>query len=106
MKKDGITPQMPPNPAPSIINRLVEIGMTESTGMGSRPLPWREIEAWKNLTGIAIPAWEARLIHRLSTEYLAELHAAEDENRPAPWRGIITQRERDVDERKLRALLG
>lgn len=74
--------------------------------MGAMPLSWREIEAWKAATGIAIPAWEARLIRRLSTEYLAELHAAEAENRPAPWRGTVTKREREVEEAKLRALLG
>lgn len=42
LKKDGITPKMPPNPAPHIVARLVELGMTGSTGMGPAPLSWLE----------------------------------------------------------------
>src|SRR3546814_2226980 len=51
-KKDGITPQMPPNPAPHIIDRLVEIGLTEAAGMGAAPLSWQSIRSWSDMTGI------------------------------------------------------
>jgi hypothetical protein len=106
LKRYKITPQMPPNPAPHIINRLVEIGLTEAAGMGAAPLSWREIDAWCSRTRIDLSPWEARLIRKLSVEYLAESRRAESENCPPPWRAAITQREIDMEEAKLRMVLG
>jgi len=106
MKKDGITPTMPPNPAPHLIARLTEIGITESGGMGPAPLSWREIEAWQRLTNVHIAPWEARLMRRLSLDYLTESRKAESENCPSPCRTEVTQREREVEEAKLRLVLG
>src|SRR3546814_11565511 len=64
-KKDGITTQMPPNPATHIIDRLVENGLTEAAGMGAAPLSWQSIGSWSDRTGIN-PAsgqrTEARLV--------------------------------------------
>ncbi len=106
LKRDGITPQMPPNPAPHILSRLIEIGLSESNGMGATPLSWREINEWQRAMSIDIPPWECRLIRRLSIEYLAEGRRAESENYPAPWRAEVTQRERDAEEARLMMLLG
>lgn len=106
MKKDGIEPKMPSNPAPHIINRLTEIGLTEANGMGASPLSWREIEAWQRSTRVRLAPWEARLIRHLSREYLAETHRAESENCPAPYRTEVTRREREVEEEQLRMVLG
>src|SRR3546814_5786496 len=96
-KKDGITPQMPPNPAPHIIDRLVEIGLTEAAGMGAAPLSWQSIRSWSDMTGIYPAPWEARLIRKLSIEYLAEGRRAESENCPPPWRAEVTERERETE---------
>jgi hypothetical protein len=106
MRRDKITPQMPPNPAPHVIERFIEMGMTESNGMSASPLSWREITAWCERTCINLPPWESRLMRTLSTEYLAEGRRAEVEHCPAPWRGEITQRERDLAEARLDRLLG
>lgn len=106
MKRDGITPKMPPNPAPHIIARLIEIGITETTGMGPAPLTWREIAEWQRVTGVALPPWESRLLRQLSLAYIAEGRRAESETCPPPWRSEVTQRERDVAEAKLRMVLG
>lgn len=106
MKKDGITPKMPPNPAPHIIARLIEIGITETTGMGPAPLTWREIDAWCRRTRVDLPPWEARVIRQLSLAYIAEGRRAENESCPPPWRAEVTQRELDVAEAKLRMVLG
>jgi hypothetical protein len=106
MKKDGIRPQMPPNPAPHIIARFIEMGMTQSNGMGATPLSWSEISAWCDRTMINLPPWESRLMRELSSAYLAEGRVAESETCPPPWRGIVTQRERDVSEANLDRLLG
>lgn len=106
MERDRVTPKMPPNPAPHLISRLTEIGITESGGMGPAPLSWREIEAWQRLTNVQIAPWEARLMRKLSLEYLAESRRAESENCPAPYRAEVTQREREVEEATLRMVLG
>lgn len=106
MKKSGIVPKRPPNPAPHIINRLIEIGLTESNGMGASPLSWREIGEWQRSTSIRLPPWEARLIRQLSVEYISESQKAESENCPAPWRTDATAIERKVEEAKLRSVLG
>ncbi|WP_294302186.1 hypothetical protein [uncultured Sphingomonas sp.] len=106
LKRDRIPPPMPPNPAPHIIDRLIEIGLTEAAGMGAGPLSWATIVAWQQATGIRLPPWEARLIRRLSVDYLAESRRAEDETCPPPWRGTVSQAEIDSEAQRLRDLLG
>lgn len=106
MKKNGIVPQMPPNPMPHIIDRLVEIGLTEPAGMGMAPISWRTIAAWSELTGIALSPWEARLLRHLSVEYLAQFNRSELETCPPPMRAKVTQREIDIERAGLLAVLG
>lgn len=107
LKKDGVkNPAMPPNPAPHIVAHLIEIGLVEARGMGTGPVSWREINEWQRASGVNLTPWEARLIRRLSTEYVAEGGRAENENCPPPWRAPVTQQERDADEARLRMVLG
>ncbi|WP_419827657.1 phage tail assembly chaperone [Sphingomonas sp.] len=101
-----VPPPMPPNPAPHIVDRLMEIGLHEAAGMGVVPLSWREITAWQENTGVRLEAWEARLIRRLSADYVNESRLAEDESRPSPWRAPVTKREVDTEEARLRSVLG
>lgn len=105
-RRDGITPPMPPNPAPHVIDRLIEIGLTEAPGLGAGPLTWMQIEAWARLTGIMLEPWEARLIRRLSGDYLAESRKAEDLNCPPPWRAPVTAAMREAEAQRLVAVLG
>src|SRR3546814_10073530 len=102
MKKDGIPLQMPSNPMPHIITRLLEIGIAEAGGMASVPISWGEIGAWQRNTGVRLDQWEARLMRKLSSEYVTECRRAESENCPPPWRAEVTQLERDIAEAKLR----
>ncbi len=102
LKKDGVSPKMPHNPAPHIIDRLVEIGLTEAGGIGAAPLSWREITAWQVATSIALPPWEARLIRKLSVEYLAESSRAKSEACPPPWTAPATVHDRKTEEMLLR----
>lgn len=84
-KKQGVDPSMPPCPLPHMIERLTEIGLTSSNGMGTVPLSWAEIAAWQTNTHIALSPWEARLIRALSAAYVAESRSAEEEGCPSPW---------------------
>ncbi|WP_232314753.1 hypothetical protein [Sphingopyxis sp. QXT-31] len=105
-KKDGLEPRMPPNPMPHFIAWLVEIGMVEGGGMGPAPLSWREIAEWQRSVNVRLSPWEARLMRHLSAAYVGEKAKAESENYPAPWRSEVTQRERDIEEARLRSVLG
>lgn len=104
--RDGIEAQMPPNPAPHIIDRLLEIGLTEAAGMGAGPMTWLQIDAWSRLTGVVLEPWEARLLRRLSTEYLSESRRAEDVHAAPPWRAPVTAQQIEAEERRLMAVLG
>lgn len=106
MKKERIAPQMPPNPAPHIVERLIELGITEAAGMGAAPLSWREIDAWCNRTGVDLDPWEARLLRKLSAEYLAESRRAEDETCPPPWYNGPSRREVETEAARLTMVLG
>lgn len=97
---------MPPNSAPHIIERLIEIGLSEAAGMGAAPVSWQSIDAYQRNTGIVLAAWEARLIRRLSSDYLLMSRKAENENCPPPWRVPVTERERDTELVRLKRVLG
>lgn len=106
LKRKKINPPMPANPAPHIVDRLIEIGLTEAAGMGAGPLSWGRIAAWQECTSVRLEPWEARLIQRLSSAYLAEGRRAESEACPPPWKWAVTQREIDVEQGSLRQVLG
>lgn len=106
MKKAGLAVKLPPNPAPHIVNWLIEIGLSSAAGMGVGPLAWSEINEWQAATGIALDAYEARLIRRLSVEFVAEGRRAEEETCPAPWSAPVTEDELKLSEAKLRMVLG
>ena len=91
---------------PHIVERLVEIGLTEAAGMGSGPIGWATINAWQDAVGIRLAPWECRLLRRLSVAYVAEGRRAEAETCPPPWRGEVTSAERAAEERDLRSVLG
>lgn len=106
MQRDGIEPEMPPNPAPHITGWLVDMGIVEARGMGNAALSWAEIDAWCRRTRVDLEPWVARLIRHLSAAYIAEGRRAESETCPAPWRTQVSQRERDADEARLSMVLG
>jgi len=85
MKRHRIEPQIPPNPAPHVIDWLGQLGFTEAGGMGAVPLSWREIAEWQRLTGVPLSPFEAKLLRNLSSAYLSESRKAEDENCPPPF---------------------
>lgn len=74
--------------------------------MGAVPLSWTTIDAWQRVTGISLDPWEARLIRRLSSDYLAMSREAENETCPSPWRAPVTAQQRDSELARLRLLLG
>jgi len=102
MKASGVAVQMPLNPAPHIVNWLIEAGLRGPEGA----LSWGEINAWQAGTGQQLDAFETRLIHKLSVEYVAMGRKAEEESCPAPWAASVSVADRSVSEAKLRSVLG
>lgn len=76
---------MPPCDAPHLIAYLFEIGPVAPGAMSGAPLSFLEIQAWQDCTGIALESWEARVLRRLSAEYLSESHAATKRDCKPPW---------------------
>lgn len=86
LKAAGVEPDMPPLEwGRYLVEYLFEFGPTVAAGMGSGPLPPSEIEAAQRLLGIQLQPWEARLLLRLSREYLQESHRATVPNCTPPW---------------------
>ncbi len=107
MKANGVkNPLMPPNPLPHIIDRLLEIGLSEAAGMGIGPVSWLTIDAWCRRTGVDLLPWETRLLRRLSIEYVAEQRRAESENCPPPWRWEVTEAEKKAEVSGLALIFG
>lgn len=67
-----------------LIDYLFEIGPAAVGGMGPAPVSHMEIQAWQANTGIGLGAWEARLLRRLSSDYVDESFHAQKADRPAP----------------------
>lgn len=97
---------MPPVDLPHVIERWTEVGLTGSNGMAATPLSWGEINEWQRATSIRISPWEARLIRSLSIAYIAQSRLSEDEACPPPWRGEITEAEKQREVSILDAVLG
>jgi hypothetical protein len=106
MRAGGITPPMPPNPAPHITDWLIEIGLVGTNGMAAVPISWAEIVAWQQASRIDLAPWVARLLHRLSAAYVAMSRKAEAESCSPPWRSPVTDRERETEVDRLRMVLG
>lgn len=105
MKLGGSLPPMPFNPAPIVIERLMEVGLFEANGMGITPISWPTIDAWCRCTRLDLSPWAVRLLRRLSADYVAESRRADDETAPSPWRAPVMKSEADLEEARLLAVL-
>lgn len=103
LKDVDIEPDMPPLEwGRYLVDYLFELGPTVAAGMGSGPLPPSEIEAGQRLLGIQFLPWEARLLLRLSREYLQESHRATEERCTPPWDDpVVVQAEQIATARRL-----
>lgn len=86
MEEAGQVVPEPDCPLPYLVEYLLEIGPIQPGGIGLARIGWGEIAAWCAQVHVALQPWEARLLRRLSGDYLAAQHAAEDPACPPPWR--------------------
>ncbi|WP_049759298.1 hypothetical protein [Novosphingobium aromaticivorans] len=85
MRAAGLEVRLPPNPAPYLIDWLMEIGPTAPGAMSHVAVGWRDIAAWQEAMGVDLLPWEAALVRQLSADFANQLHDAEDQACPAPW---------------------
>lgn len=80
-------PELPPIECGGdyMIHRLYEVGPTGSNGMGAVPVTWTEIDAWCRRGGVDLSPSEARLLRRLSVEYVSMSHKATENFHAPPW---------------------
>jgi len=106
LTKQGLSPSLPhPGVGEHLIGYLMEAGPTQPGGMGMAPLGWCELESWQRSTGIALQAWEARTLRRLSCEYVAAANDAADPACPAPYSTAPTPDQRELVSRQIRTAL-
>lgn len=75
-----------------LIAYLYELGPTVASGMGAGPVTFAEMAAWQAARGFELAPWEARLLRRLSVDYLAESNRATKRDCLPPWGGSIAVR--------------
>lgn len=68
-----------------LIELLLEIGASASTGFGVAPLSWSEIYSWSSLTQTNLTSWEASTIMSLSRAFTASYHRFDETNAAAPF---------------------
>lgn len=71
-----------------LVDTLLEAGPASGGGLGPQPLTWTDLNAWQRATGIELAPWEARLVRRLSAEYLDEHQRAREPTATPPWESI------------------
>jgi len=88
-KDPDYQPDMPSvEGAAYLLGYLFDVGPVLAAGMGPGPITYTELAAWCQLHSIELEPWEVQFMRRLSFEYLNELRAAEQPDRPAPW-GVV-----------------
>ena len=93
IERDGGEIEMPPfDDGEYLIGYLYELGPTAAAGMGAGPVTFAEMAAWQAARGFELEPWDARLLRRLSVDYLAESHRATERNCPPPWGGSVAVR--------------
>jgi hypothetical protein len=88
---EDFDPDMPPvDAAGYLLNYFFEVGPTMAAGGYPGPITHQELRAWMDLTGIQLRPWEARMLRRLSLEYLDQSHKSEKLHCRPPWKSLKT----------------
>lgn len=66
---------------------LFEVGPAQGGGFGPSPISHLELAAWQWNMRRMLQPWELSMLRRLSMEWIAEAHRAEDRDAQAPWAG-------------------
>jgi hypothetical protein len=107
MEAQGQQPPLPPmGAAGHLVGYLFEVGPVGYGAMGPVPLSHTELAAWQANTGIALEAWEAKALRRLSMDYLAASNAAHEADCPPFYLEQPVQENRHAVSNAVRNILG
>lgn len=89
MKKDG-GDTLPPlcEYGEALVQWLLDAGPIASNGMGAVGISWRELLAWRDMSGYGITEWGGETIHQASKAYAAEVSDSRGKPTPSPWREV------------------
>jgi hypothetical protein len=88
MHKEDRIAFLPDASADFLIPLFLEVGPTMPSGIGSLPLTYSEIEAWKRSTDRLLEPWEARALVAMSREYVAFTTEASKPGCPSPMAAL------------------
>lgn len=74
-----------------IVQHWRRCGMFESNMNGLIPLSWRELQAYRELSGVIIDGWECEQVIEMSKAYVAFSRDADDINCIAPYSPELTE---------------
>ncbi len=89
-----------------IVAMLFEAGPISASGDGYTVLSWQELDAWKKCCGVSLAPWLARLIRKLSADYVRESREATAYDAPQPWVGDQTPERRERVSEHIKRLMG
>lgn len=69
--------------------------------MGLVAIAFTELQAWQQCSGINLQPWEAHILRRLSSDYIAENRRAEKLDCPPPYGNPELEFDREVVARKV-----
>ena len=95
---DGTVIVVPEMKCSYLFDYLLKIGVMSFNGMANVPLSWQELNAWVQVTGTPLDAWELKVIHKASEVYVNQLEASRKPEAPMPER-IIEQDPRKLAKR-------
>ena len=108
MQEQGMEVTMPPVPrwARHLLDDFLEPGPASHATGAPVPLPFSEILAWQQAAGIELTPWEARLVRRLSREYVTQYASSDSPDAPPPWGAETDSYQRAAVARRVRLIFG
>jgi hypothetical protein len=80
-----IRPQLDLPPIPEVVEHLVGYLFEVGPNVGEHSVPFSEINAWRQETGVVMSEFETRALRVLSQEYMQMRHEASDAKCSAPY---------------------
>lgn len=84
--KDGVAIVTPEVKCAYLFEYLLKIGVSSPNGMGDVPLSWQDLNAWVQVTGVPLSAWEVSVIRKASEAYVSQMELSRKPDAPMPER--------------------
>ena len=88
-----------------LVEYLRRLDFIEPGAAGPVRLSFTEIRSWAQLSGVQLKPWEVDLLRQMSTEFVSEVNAAENPQRPAPWMPVDALQEKQAIARRIKDVL-